>query len=554
VTVINSSWAPNTKKHYRNSEMGMRKHLRYTLIDVMLRMFATFGFYPRFRAGTGNNFAQVIEFTDGWINNNEGAKPLCDGLLGKIRRKGKGKDDSKCFSSAFSEVATNDNIFYGTEHRSTARSGWMPFLLQFLLTLNDKLDFNQLDKSPILKGGVANRRTPNVHKTRKKTTGETPPPVPEEKKRRNCYLCPKAPQSQGDRGFRVISDTQVEFKPLTKRNTPVTVPVVCDVEFMAFWAFEIVSRVMLKSKRYKEHYPRILDKCKKQMQTAGQADFDIMSVSYDMDESEAEEDGTTVDTSAMSPEKKVKINAIDVIQDIIQSAHKIRDGKRYCKEYKPTPDNTDGVRFKESMMDTMEHFSSHVCNLATAAGLSGTDSINSLLIHDAVASLGKPKNLEAKDINRYVKEALVIKQTPSVKIHPAILRTDLKSLVTAFGVTYSHSMENHIIQNDDLLDSLSVPTKMVVVKLRDANDMLVVRDHEWNKPHETLNYNNLFDGQALWMDGDKYLTSNIAFMTEKRYCDERFTKACFVIWVEKTLMTEIDSILKLADDYNQSQG
>jgi hypothetical protein len=194
---------------------------------------------------------------------------------------------------------------------------------------------------------------------------------------------------------------------LTRRNTPVVVPVVSDVEFAAFWAFQVISQAMLKTKRYKDDYPRVLDKCLKQMKTAGHAKFNIMSVSYDRDESEAEEDGTTVDTSIASPEKKVKINAIDVIDDIIQSAHKILDAEGYCKDFKPTPCDDNDRLFKEAMMDTMEHFSSHVCNLATTAGLKGTDSINSLLIHDAVALLGKPKNLEAKDIVKYVKEVLV---------------------------------------------------------------------------------------------------------------------------------------------------
>jgi hypothetical protein len=156
MTVINSSWAPYTKKHYRHSEMGMRKHMRYTLIDVMLCMFAAFGFYLQFRDEASAHFAQVIEFTEGWINDKQDAKPLCDGLLAKIRRKGKGKDDSKCFSSAFSEVAINDNIFYGPKHQSTARLGWMPFFLHFSLTLNDKLEYTQLNKSPFLKGGMAN--------------------------------------------------------------------------------------------------------------------------------------------------------------------------------------------------------------------------------------------------------------------------------------------------------------------------------------------------------------------------------------------------------------
>jgi hypothetical protein len=51
------------------------------------------------------------------------------------------------------------------------------------------------------------------------------------------------------------------------------------------------------------------------------------------------------------------------------------------------------------------------------------------------------------------------------------------------------------------------------------------------------------------MDGENYWTSNIALMTEKRYGDERFLRARFIIWVEKNLMTKIKSILKLSVDY-----
>jgi hypothetical protein len=43
-------------------------------------------------------------------------------------------------------------------------------------------------------------------------------------------------------------------------------------------------------------------------------------------------------------------------------------------------------------------------------------------------------------------------------------------------------MDNYIVQNNDVLDSINVPTKMVVVKLKNAHDMLIVRDHDWNKP------------------------------------------------------------------------
>jgi hypothetical protein len=189
------------------------------------------------------------------------------------------------------------------------------------------------------------------------------------------FVSYKTPQIQGDRGFCVISYTQVKFKPLTRRNTPVAVPVVSDAEFGAFWAFKVVSQAMLKTKRYKEDYPCVLDKFLKQMTTAGQAEFDIMSVSYDRDALEAKEDGTTVDTSIASPEKKIKINAIDIIEDIIESAHKIWDAKGYCKDYKLTLCDDNGRLFKEAMMDTMEHFSTHVCNLATTAGLSGTNSM-----------------------------------------------------------------------------------------------------------------------------------------------------------------------------------
>lgn len=534
------------KKNSKNNEKGYRKHLRHSLRADLNRMFATHGFFPKFKKANKDYCDQLVRLAKAWVNNDEHHLSVGRGIIAKMRRKTGAID--KCFSSYMEKLATDANILYGPNSRDVVEvSIWLPFLVLFNLVLYENSDKDRLSSNPLLKGGVTNSKCPGARNTgtdKKDKQGKTKQ-VSAEKLRSNVYLNPATGGSQGGKGFKVLTDTQVEFTNLTARIGTKEATVISSPVFAAFMFFKITCSESNKPYRYREELPRLEVTLKRDVAE----NKDIFSVSYD--EGLESDDGETIEETAVAQvAKKIRINAIDVTPKLIELAWQCYDLKSAINNYRPAAADKNANEFKTNMFDSHNSIQKLTCELASIAKLRETTTVETIIINNAIQQLSNQSNITRQDIITYVKAVTLIEQIPRVKLRDPFKRDDLKELVTAFGVRYHNNMHHALQEDPEIVTDVSLAEKMVVVAFKndDATGLLdVVRGVDWRK--EDIDHDNLFEGQSLWMGEGTFWTSNIEFMQKRNYDDDRYHEIKYIIWLDETMMEQLEGVLKLSPTY-----
>ena len=446
--VKNNNWEPGCKHHSRNTDAGLGIHFRHTWYQSLARMLATHSLYPSFRTDIEHiiTFAQARDFCAGWCDGDLTHSRLCDVLLAKIRRQGKSSDITKCFSAEFANFAGNEHIFYGEGRDKKVKVlPWIPFLLLFILSVHENVDHSHLKANPFLHGGLANKKTPHAKasdvkptkksKKRKRTSEDDKDDddrvggedegdkkkevVTPERKRLNCWL---VPDGCDDKGYKVVSDTQMEYSMTTMRQNPAVIPLICNPEFAAHLAFRSTSQAMNKTELRKNTLRKLETELLKAVKRYGDKSctgaVDIMMVDWNDDASEAEEG--TDDESKEAPPKKPKTSKIDaavVGESVVECAEKVVQAKTLLNNWLPGNDDHIGHDLKKNVMKELNDMGGIICDIGELARLANTDTVEDITLGACIEVLKGSDEVNKRDIEAFVTKVLSSsQQTPMVQL------------------------------------------------------------------------------------------------------------------------------------------
>ena len=585
-----NNWEPGCPRHSRNTDAGLGIHFRHGWYQSLARMFATHSLHPSFRTDNEHiiTFAQARDFCAGWCDGNSTHSRLCDVLLAKIRRQGKSSDITKCFTAEFAIFAKNEHIFYGEGRDKKVKVlPWIPFLLLFILCVHENVDHSELKANPFIHGGVVNKTTPHARASDVKQTKQTRKrkrtseddvkdagedrgdgeseggnkdgdsksvgksnkknEVSPERKRLNVWLVPDGLDAK-HKGYKVVSDTQMDYSMTTKRQNPAAVPLICNPEFAAHLAFQSKSQAMNKTKLRKDTLRKLEHNLVKTVKRYGDKSdmgaIDIMKVDWNDDASEAEEGSD--DESKEAPPKKPKTSKIDaavVGESVVECAGKIVDAKTLLNNWLPS--KTDGIahELKKGIMEELNHVGETICKIGELAKLKNTDTVEDITLGACIEVLRGSDEVNKRDIEAFVKKVLLsFQQTPMVKLCESFKSKHLKELVNAFGVDYKSNMQSLIDQREILTDE-DMGSKMVVVEFakRDVKGLALSVYDIMELMEDNVRYSNLYEAQSLWTD--KNWTSNIAWIADMEYDNEIWDGIRHIVWVEEGLMADLKQLL-----------